>query len=471
MLPRRWLLVALCVLLPLQWLSIASNPWFTRPPKPIGDGPDYENIAFHLWQGKGFVIDSTNAHWRQAYVPDAESYAVHLHSTPRALPTTARPPLFPLVIAAIYQCVGRNEFGFAAVRLFLATCLALAGALAVWLTAQLLGRQALLWRQAAANPEVVKVTTVSVGVAATLFFVAINRTLRDYATDFLTEPLALLLMQCFVIVAIHLCACSGLQSDVETICNKGRNQVWVAALAGVIWGLLILTRSMFVVWMPAIWLLFFVAWPPGRPGRWRLATLVVLSASLTCLPWWVRNCLVLERFMPLGTQGATTLLGGYSDAALNGNGDWQAAPELQLRQTLEGRADYQALPSDSAREVAVASEASRLVRTWIGEHLWDLPRLLAKRIYVHWNPYSGASLIWKIPLAIGLLGLVFSRQRLAYWFIGLPLTSTLVVAVFYSTGGRFLVPLYGVLFTVAGIGVAILANSCTAFLIPKSRAK
>jgi hypothetical protein len=455
MLPRRWLLVALCVLMPLQWLSIANSPWFKRPPKPIGDGPDYENIAFHLWQGKGFVIDSTNAQWRQVYLPAAVDYAVHLDSAPRALPTTGRPPLFPLVIAGIYHCVGRNEFGFAAVRLFSATCLALAGALAVWLTAQLLARPEPL------APWGARVSILSLGTAATLFFAAINRTLRDYATDFLTEPLALLLMQCFVIVAIQLCASSGSKSGVEASCVNARNQTWLAGLAGVTWGALILTRSMFVVWMPAIWLVFFVALPHARPVRGRLATLVVLCACLTCLPWWIRNCVVLERFMPLGTQGPTTLLGGYSDAALNGTGDWQPEPERQLRQALAVRADYQALPSASAREVAVAAEASRQVRTWIGEHLWDLPRLLAKRIYVHWNPYSGASLLWKIPFVIGLLGLVFSRNKAAYWLIGLPLTSTLVVAGFYSTGGRFLVPLYGVLFTVAGMGVAMLPHYVT----------
>lgn len=440
------------MLLPLQWWSIACNSWWTKPPKPIGDGPDYENIAYHLWQGTGFVIDMSSPQWRQVYTPHADEYAVHLQSAPRAMATTARPPLFPLIIAGIYHCVGRNELGFATVRLFSATCLAVAGALAVWLTAKLLGA-----RQCGV-PWVTGSSFVAIASVATLFFMAINRTLRDYATDFLTEPLALLLMQVFVITAVGLCSTTEDQAPVDESRIQKHGRQRLAVFAGVTWGLLILTRSMFVVWLPAIWLLFFVALPLGRFRRARLATSVVLFACLTCLPWWIRNCMVLDRLMPLGTQGATTLLGGYSDAVLKGNGDWQSEPERQLRQALEKRADFQALPSDTDREIMVATQASLQVRAWIVEHLLDLPQLMVKRIYVHWNPYSGASLLWKIPVLVGVVGLLYGRCRLAYWLVGLPLTSTVVVAGFYSTGGRFLVPLYGVLFTVSGLGIAMLAH-------------
>ncbi len=431
-------------------------------PKPVGDGPDYENIAFHLWQGRGFVYDSTDLAWRAAYERSNQNYAVHLGSAPRNYPTTARPPLFPVIVAGIYSALGRNEWAFSTVRLFSATCLALAGALAVQLTVQVLGGLA----EAKADLRMTtgaswKPPPLAMGGVATLILVAVNRTLREYATDFLTEPLALLLMQIFVMLTIALCSAEHRVNEAGAPSWFSRREVRLGLSAGAVLGGLILTRSMFIVWLPAIWILFFAALPSGRFKRLNLSTLVVVTACMVCAPWWVRNCLVLERLMPLGTQGATTLIGGYSDAALAGNGDWQPEPEQQLRHALSQRSDFQGLESDTARELVVAQQASRHLRTWLWEHLRDMPVLVARRVYVHWNPYSGASLLWKIPLILGAIGLIAMRVRASYWLLGLPLTSTVVVAVFYSTGGRFLVPLYGVLFTVAGLGVGLVAGMFT----------
>ncbi len=413
-----------------------------QPPKPIGDGPDYENMAFHIWRGRGFLFDSTNDEWREPYQRSELDYSIQLHANPRNYPSTARPPMFPLMVAGVYGVLGRTEWAFATVRLFSATCLAVAGALAVQLTVRLM--------QAARSA---KLGSWVVGGMATLFFFMINRTLRDYATDFLTEPLALLLMQVFVLLAISLCSHEyGIRSD-STPMHETRSQLVLSMWAGAVFGALILTRSMFVVWLPAIWMLFLVALPGDRATRFKLSTVVVLCACALCAPWWLRNCLVLDRFMPLGTQGATTLLGGYSDEALLGNGDWQAGPELQLRHELSQLSSFQTLTTDSEREIAIAVEASHRVRQWLWEHLHDLPILILRRIYVHWNPYAGASLLWKVPLILGAVGLLARREPARFWLLGLPLTSTVVVAGFYSTGGRFLVPLYGILFTVAGMGV------------------
>ncbi len=450
--PSYWFCIALCVLCPIQWFSITSSPWFTKPPKPVGDGPDYENIAYHLWQGRGFVIDTSDETWREIYASNPSDYALHLQSAPRNLATTARPPLFPVVVAGMYGVLGRNAWGFAGVRLFSATCLALAGALAVWLTAHLLSPPT-----NRGTPRR-KPTWTLVGAGTTLGLVAVNRTLRDYSTDFLTEPLALLLMQVFVVMAVMACTSKSSLSNADAA--KGarsylKRREWCLGWGmGAVWGALILTRSMFVVWLPAIWLLFLIALPYQRLPRIALATLVVLSACGVCSPWWIRNCIVLQRLMPLGTQGPTTLLGGYSDAALAGNGDWQAVPEQQLRQELLEQSDFQSLTSDSQREVVVAQEAARRVRGWFWQHVGDLPGLICRRIYVHWNPYTGASLLWKLPFLIGAIGLIVRRDWAGYWLLGLPIVSTLVVAAFYSTGGRFLVPLYGVLFTVAGLGLS-----------------
>jgi hypothetical protein len=167
--------------------------------------------------------------------------------------------------------------------------------------------------------------------------------------------------------------------------------------------------------------------------------------------------------MPLGTQGPIALVGGYSDEALAGDGDWQYESELQLRRRVAQSEGFRTARDETQRELLVALAAKQEFSHWIRNHVSDLPRLAIKRIYVHWNPYTGRSLIWRMAILAGAMWLVFRRDRAAWWLIGLPLTSTLVVAVLYSTGGRFLVPLYGILFVLSGLGVAGLGASWLPF--------
>jgi hypothetical protein len=72
----------------------------------------------------------------------------------------------------------------------------------------------------------------------------------------------------------------------------------------------------------------------------------------------------------------------------------------------------------------------------------------------HWNPYSGRSGLWKLLIAIGLIWAALRAPGGRVWLVGLPLLSTVSVMLLYETGGRFLVPLYGLLFTLAGLAVS-----------------
>jgi hypothetical protein len=158
--------------------------------------------------------------------------------------------------------------------------------------------------------------------------------------------------------------------------------------------------------------------------------------------------------MPLGTQGPITLLGGYCDEALAGGGDWQHAPEQRLRQAMREKEAFNTLPTDVARELMIADESKRLVRAWIADHSAELPRLFLARVVTHWNPYSGKSLVWRLLILAGAVCLIMNRRREAWVLVGLPVMNTVLVASLYTTGGRFLVPLYGILFALSAIGVA-----------------
>lgn len=408
------------------------SEWFDRPPKPIGDGMCYESIAFSLYNGHGFREDYVDQGWQELYASDSKYSAFLERVQDRNLPSTGRPPLMPLVIATVYAFVGRGALAFQIVRVFSALCVAAAVGLAVGLTAKILGSFG-----ASRSPA-------SLGAAIALGSALAQNTIRDYCTDFLTEPMALLLFQ--VLITIVLTTLLRLR---EAECRPNDSCFWAMATAGLIFGLLILTRSIFVLWLPGIVALLFFALP-NTTKRVRAIIVFALAALTVCLPWWVRNCIVLERAMPLGTQGPIALVGGYCDQAYDDGGNWNHQPELLVRRRVDAQGSRN---NPIAQELAVVAESRLTVRHWLSQN-WDrVPSLAIKRAITHWNPYSGKALVWKFAIALGLFWCLQRTGRLNWWLVGPTILSTAVTMCLYETGGRFLVPLYGLLFTLGGLGV------------------
>ncbi|MFN3189333.1 MAG: hypothetical protein ACE361_02330 [Aureliella sp.] len=500
--PRNCFTFALLVLLTWHVSWIVIDPHFPGLPKPVGDGPDYENIGFHLANSGEYRFDNSAPDWRQLYkdanrfgLPSisersaaedssivSDAYQAQLTAPRRNFLSTGRPPLLPMLIATTYQIVGRNAIGFGTLRLLLASSLAIAGALSTWLVVVILPHilgdqdaglsQRTTERNTSRPAHNSALWSVLVAALVTIALNLANTTLRGYATDFLTEPLALLLLQLFVATLVT-----------AWLARSVTARIRLEIIAGATLGLMILSRSIFVAWLPFLLALVFLTAPPSRHNaetgsiedprrRWQpkvwTCLLVFGTAILVCSPWWIRNCVVLDRIAPLGTQGAITLVGGYSDAALNANGEWQPGPEIRLRAELLDRHEFIALQDDTARESMVSKEANQRVRLWIREHWKDLPRLALVRATTHWNPYSGKSLVWKALIILGTIAIFLPsraisridtkgdesrRQSFAWLLVGLPLISTLSTALLYAAGGRFLVPCYGVLFSLSGIGI------------------
>jgi hypothetical protein len=305
-----------------------------------------------------------------------------------------------------------------------------------------------------------------------MILAALDRTSRSYATDFLTEPLAMLLTQLWLWCICELAGVWPRSHCAHDLVADDKRRTWLwAASAGLLLALVIATRSVIVFWLPGIWLMIWLATRlrtatavtrPVNTSRLsdqsksgtRLATLVLASSILFCMPWWLRNCWQLDTFMPLGTQGSISLIGGYNDEALQAAGEWQHSAELRLRERVEdGAGDLQGRKV-LEREVRVSREASRAVWSWIRQHWPELPRLAWLRVKTEWNPYTGRALLWKVAALLGLVWLVLLCPRAAAVLGGIVLINTLTVMLLYSVGGRFLVPIYGVLYSLAGIGVA-----------------
>ncbi len=447
---RTVFLAALVALSVVGIYSVARGPRFRSLPNPTSDGPIYENIAFHLASGRGFWIDWHNPSWRSSYEQsaDREAYVAYLGAPPQSMPTTGRPPLFPALVALIYELVGRGPSAFAWVRVLSALCIAAAGAIAVSNAATLLTNRVV-------RARALSRWSVLAGCAGATVLAASNRTLIGYADDFLTEPLALLMTQLFV--AGLLAICQHFHSASEVVSKSDTRAMMLLSLyVAATLAAMVLARSLFVLWIPGVALLLFKIWPTRNSWRW--VTVIMTVTILLLMPWWVRNCMVLGRLMPLGTQGPITMLGGYCDEALSAGGDWQHQPEQRLRAALRESEAFQLAANDIERELMVADASKPIVRQWIAEHIADLPTLFIQRIITHWNPYTGKSLVWRVLILIGAVYLIATKRREAWILVGLPVMNTILVASMYTTGGRFLVPLYGVLFTLSAIGIALICE-------------
>jgi len=157
--------------------------------------------------------------------------------------------------------------------------------------------------------------------------------------------------------------------------------------------------------------------------------------------------------MPLGGQGAASLSGGYCDESLADQGNWHGRVENELQREIDTIPESQGW-TQAQREVVLADMAMERTKEWIIDHQHEIPKLMAMRVATHWGPFKGTSLLWRLGIATGWLMLLSMRRPEWVWVLGLPMISTLAVAVLYETGGRFLVPLYAILYMTAGLGIA-----------------
>jgi 4-amino-4-deoxy-L-arabinose transferase-like glycosyltransferase len=406
-----------------------NEPSWYRPPLSHGDGPDYESIAYSIAQGDGFQFAWQSESWQKPYREDSEfaSYS-QIGRVDWPGPTTSRPPLYPALIAMVYQVIPRGPVSFAAVRSISILCTALSGSLAVILAFDI------------ARVVLVARWLSIVAALSTMVLALLDRTIRSYSVDFLTEPLAML--WCTVLLWSGLRWQSGYRQNFWFLCI-------VISLTT-----LILTRSMMVFWLPGMALIVGVT---ADRSRVRWGVFLLLCVVVCLFPWWVRNCIVTQRLMPLGGQGAASLSGGYCDESLADRGNWHSSVEDELQRQIDTIPDSQGW-TQAQREVALADLAMERTKGWILDHQYDIPKLMTLRVATHWGPFHGTSLLWRLGIVAGWLALILLRSREVIWILGLPIISTATVAILYETGGRFLVPLYGILYMTAGLGVAFVVR-------------
>jgi len=414
-------LLLFCCFFAVYAAALALSSYAGKPPIP-GDGQDYDNIALQIVHGRGVAVDFRDVEWRRPYEQsnDDGRYDAILKRTEGYTPTTYRPPLLPILLAGSYAIFGRT---------FLPWQLLACAAVALGLTLV-----SLVARRAG-------------GTAAMLLTAALAIATRSYFTytsrqTLLTEPLAILLVSILI----------------YGVALASEHPRGAAAICGVDLAALGLARNLFIPLSLAAPLLVGAIALRGRERRQGLSAAILCAVLAVALqaPWWIRNVRLLQAPMPFGTQSGLVIFSGFSDGAVQHRGVYWAA-------TREERAvAYRRLgvtcPACSERDLARSS--------WRGAFAW----MRANSAAIPWlawqkvkdtctsSPKEGGPVVWCYllapfaPLAVRRRGTRGFEPVAAA--IGLVVFNVGIIAVTWSTGWRFMVPMEPLLQMLSAVVIA-----------------
>ncbi len=229
------------------------------------------------------------------------------------------------------------------------------------------------------DPAAVRLVQAVLAAAGCVMLYAIVRRVRDPATGLiaalllslyplsaylsglhLTENLFLLLVLAFVLQALRV---------------EERPTTMRAAGLGCLLGLAILTRAVFLAFLPFVLLWAAAVWGVRTARAYRVFGLAALTAALVVSPWTIRNYLVFHAFVPVQSNGGMVFWAGNNPHSDGGmvwptRKTWTATPP----------------PDDNMygwRALSVDQENALYVRTalaWIREHPGDYVRLLGQKL-------------------------------------------------------------------------------------------
>jgi 4-amino-4-deoxy-L-arabinose transferase-like glycosyltransferase len=373
----------------------ASTSGALREPPETGDGHDYDAIAYNLWQGRGFGYEWSDEGWRKPY-EGIPRYRLLLSRQSQFYPTTYRPPAMPFLLSAVYAIMGRDFTAWRVVN-----CAVTAGALttAAIISAHLAGLPA------------------AVITAAILLQ---SRELTRYSGMFMTEPLAAFMLA--------LLAFTWARNARDGWTTRG------AIVSGIAMGGLLAARTIFVLTTPILLILPGIDRSFGSKLAWKPKAICLAVAIVVISPWWIRNIVVLDAFMPLGTQGGINLPMGFGPRALRSQGIWASNPG-------DGWPEIAALKLDIVTsEVMLAKHRQALALKWMMENPGQVLHLMRLHVTQELKPGRDLYSRWLLPAAA--VSVVVLWRFPGAWALALIVCANILsVAMTYSAGGRFMVPM------------------------------
>jgi hypothetical protein len=412
-LTRPRILAAIFIAMYLVYVHAAWDSGYLFVVPEAGDAADYDAIALNIAKGRGFGF----------YWDDPEYLAPYRGSPDHAglwdrnseyYPTSYRPPAVPFLMGVVYKLTDRN---FTAWRLV--QCAILAGAVTL-------------------------AASIAAGLGGSL--AAILTAVLAWQTDSLTQYAYLFLTEATAAFMVTLFAWTWLRQS-----RLGWTVRRAAGLGAVLAGLCA-TRSIFVLWTPVVLFVPRLKDVPGVKG----ALLPKAACALACLlligPWWTRNMIITGARLPFGTEGALNLPAGFGPRALEARGLWRSNHE-------DGADMIMAQVGGDMRawETELARYRQRITLRWMSRNPKDVLRLMYLHVWQEVRPHREGLADWLLPL--GLLGVFFFRQSPAARLIVVMVGATLFsIAMTWSVGGRFIVPLYPVLTALVAALAAMLVR-------------
>ena len=404
-----WIIAALLIVSFLARAAYLVFVWGVDAPL-IGDEPDYHGYATSFVDGDG---------WRNGG------------------DRSARSPLLPLQLVAIYSLVG-PETGIA--RWYMAVVSAAMAPLVFLLARQLYPQR------------------LSVAILAAMAW-ALYPPAIWYASRIFTESMAALLVV------------AGVGAYISAARSRSP---WLAVLTGVIWGLAVMNRSSFLL-LPVAMLFIQLLFHRARPSvRWELRQWLValVAVVLVMAPWTVRNYLVHGVFLPTESRAGYVLLqsNGRLDDPLIRSGAY-AKDHL---------GDLAPLISQGESEVEQDNIMRGLALDEIRRNWRLLPRVVLNRAKNFWttrpDPYDPnwtfndtvMLLVW-VPALLFFLSSSYLRSWRQNWpALTVVMYVFLMTLPFWGTP-RFRFPVDAILITGAAVGFAEFASAAFGYLGRKVR--
>jgi len=366
-----WLLLAILVLGALARLGGAVW-WETRIADGerffFGDSLSYEVLARHLAHGEDFVYG------------DAQ---------------VARTPGYPLLLTPMYWLA--DEPPTLVLRMVGVVCGTLAIALAAWIAR-------MLFDPLAAVLAAVLVAFYPGAIAMSVFILS----------EAPFAPLMLLNLG-WLIVSLR--------------AEDSPRRIQFAALSGLAFGLAILMRPswlMFPLFAAPIGLLFY----EHRKQQLQAYVTAAVVAAAVLMPWWVRNYVVIGKFVPTTLQVGASLYDGISPMA-TGASDMSYVPEF--KQDLAAEEAERQGPLSGTFESRLDDRMKQAAIDWATQNPGQVIALAGIKFWRYWTPFGNdAEVIGKMGLvtALGYLPIVvtgllatvlFARRGWVYLMLAFPI--------------------------------------------------
>jgi 4-amino-4-deoxy-L-arabinose transferase-like glycosyltransferase len=317
-------------------------------------------------------------------------------------PTAWVPPAYPLLIAGVFKLFGVYTALSAWVLLFLNCILSGLTAMAVWEIAfRCFSRRNAVWSG---------------------WLWALYPAAMQYAVRWIWEMTLTTFLFAFVLVlALRMRNIGGNKDSSQ---QRSQTREWL--IFGLIWGIIALSTSTLLLFLPicGLWLLI-ATW--NRPHALRNAILAGLVFLLCLTPWEIRNYRAFHAFIPIrGNLGVETYLGngpGSNGIVMVYDHPNMASDQFHLYQQM-GEVRYAKMRGDLARDYMRADPAHFLKNTlkriyffWVGVPSDAAPAVEFLRLF----NYGFISLAGILGLLLALRNRIPAAGLLAWVFALLPL--------------------------------------------------